>query len=114
VEISITTVQILSASVVLFSRKRRKKSESVSLSAVSSFLQPHGLKLARFLSPWDSPDKSTGVLPSPRGLPDLGMELRSPALEADSLPSEPPRKPKKWRNLVKSVGGGQSLGDNKA
>ena len=30
--------------------------------------------------------------PSPGGLPDPGIELRSPALQADSLPSEPPRK----------------------
>ena len=31
--------------------------------------------------------------PSPGDLPDLGIELRSPALQADSLPSEPPGKP---------------------
>ena len=31
--------------------------------------------------------------PSPRDLPDLGIEPRSPALQADSLPSEPPGKP---------------------
>ena len=28
-----------------------------------------------------------------RDLPDPGIELRSPALEADALTSEPPRKP---------------------
>ena len=33
-------------------------------------------------------------LPSPGDLPDPGMEPRSPALQADSLPSEPPGKPK--------------------
>ena len=32
--------------------------------------------------------------PSPRDLPDLGTEPRSPALQADPLPSEPPGKPK--------------------
>ena len=34
-------------------------------------------------------------LPSPSlgDLPDLGVEPRSPALQADSLPSEPPSKP---------------------
>ena len=32
--------------------------------------------------------------PSPRDLPDLGMELGSPALQADSLPSEPPGSPR--------------------
>ena len=32
--------------------------------------------------------------PSPRDLPDPGIEPRSPALQADSLPSLPPGKPK--------------------
>ena len=37
---------------------------------------------------------STGrPLPSPRDLPDPGIEPRSPTLQADSLPSEPPGKP---------------------
>ena len=31
--------------------------------------------------------------PSPGDLPDLGIEPRSPALQADSFPSEPPGKP---------------------
>ena len=31
--------------------------------------------------------------PSPGDLPDPGIEARSPALWADSLPSEPPGKP---------------------
>ena len=31
--------------------------------------------------------------PSPGGLPDPGIEPRSPALQADVLPSEPPGKP---------------------
>ena len=31
--------------------------------------------------------------PSPGDLPDPGIELRSPVLQADSLPSEPPGKP---------------------
>ena len=32
--------------------------------------------------------------PSPGDLPDPGIKPRSPALQADSLPSEPPGKPK--------------------
>ena len=32
-------------------------------------------------------------LPSPGDLPDPGIALRSPALRADALPSEPPGKP---------------------
>ena len=31
--------------------------------------------------------------PSPRDLPDLGIEPKSPALQADALPSRPPGKP---------------------
>ena len=34
------------------------------------------------------------VVPSPGGLPNPRIETRSPTLEADSLPSEPPGKPK--------------------
>ena len=33
------------------------------------------------------------TVPSPGDLPDPGIEPRSPALQADSLPSEPPGKP---------------------
>ena len=32
--------------------------------------------------------------PSPRDLPNPGIELRSPPLQVDSLPSEPPGKPR--------------------
>ena len=36
----------------------------------------------------------TGLpFPSPRDLPDPGIEPRSPALQAEALPSEPPGKP---------------------
>ena len=34
------------------------------------------------------------AVPSPGNLPDPGMELGSPALQADSLPAEPQGKPK--------------------
>ena len=33
------------------------------------------------------------AFPSPGDLPDPGIEPRSPALQADTLPSEPPGKP---------------------
>ena len=32
------------------------------------------------------------AFPPPGDLPDLGIQLGSPELQADSLPSEPPRK----------------------
>ena len=42
----------------------------------------------------DSPGKNTGeVCPLPGDLPNLGIKPRSPALQADSLLSEPPGKP---------------------
>ena len=46
----------------------------------------HGILQARILE-WV-------VVPSPGGLPNPRIETRSPTLEADSLPSEPPGKPK--------------------
>ena len=61
---------------------------------MSDSLQPHGLEPAGFLCPWNSLSKSTGMgSHSPlQGLfPVPGIE---PALQADSLPSEPPGKPK--------------------
>ena len=45
--------------------------------------------------------------PSPRDLPDPGIEPRSPALQADALPSEPPGKPL-WEHITKKLG--QSFG----
>ena len=43
------------------------------------------------LCPWDSPDKNTGEgSPSSGDLPHPGVNPGSPALQADSLPSEPP------------------------
>ena len=63
----------------------------VSHSVMSNSLQPHELdKLepARLLYPWDSPGLPFS---SPEGLPDPGIEPGPPALQADSLASEPPR-----------------------
>ena len=48
----------------------------------------HGILKARILE-WVA-------IPFSRGLPDPGIELRFPALQADSLPSEPPGKPRCW------------------
>ena len=65
-------------------------------SVVFNFLQPLRLQPARFLCPWNSPRKNTGVgchSLLQGDLPDPGTDLRSSALQADSLPSEPPGKP---------------------
>ena len=50
-----------------------------------------GLQPARRLGPWDSPGKNTGVgcpFPSLGNIADPGIEPRSPALQADSSPTE--------------------------
>ena len=56
-------------------------------------LRPHGLQPTRFLHPCNSLGKNTGVGGHSflqEDLPDPGIESGSPALQADSLPSEPP------------------------
>ena len=66
--------------------------ETESHSVMSDSLRPHGL-----YSPWNSPGQNTGMgsLSLLQGnLPNPGVEPRSPALQANSLPAEPPGKPK--------------------
>ena len=48
-----------------------------------------------FVTPWTHRQEYWSGLPfpSPGDLPNPGIETRSPALQADSLPSEPPGKP---------------------
>ena len=72
------------------------KTESISPSVVSDSVTPgtvaHQAPLATGFSRqgyW-----SGLPFPSPGQLQDPGMEPGSPALQADSLPSEPPGKPK--------------------
>jgi len=76
----------------------------VSHAVVSDSLGTHGLGPARLLCPWDSPGKNTGM-----GCHFLLQEIfltqgshapGSPALQADSLPSEPPGKPTIWGERV--------------
>jgi len=49
-------------------------------------------------SPWNSPGENTGVrslsFSSPGDILNLGIEPRSPTFQIDSLPAEPPGKPK--------------------
>ena len=70
-------------------------------SVVSDSLQPHGLQPTRLLCPWNSPGKDTrvGSCPLLQGIFPIqgsnpGIKPRSSALQADSLPAEPPGKPK--------------------
>ena len=60
-----------------------------SLSCIRLFATPwtiHGILQTAY---WNGQ-----LFPSPGDLPNQGMESRSPTLQADSLPSEPPGKPK--------------------
>ena len=68
------------------------KPERESRSVVSDSLQPHGLH-----SSWNfsRPECRSGQpFPSPGDLPNPGIEPRSAALPSDSIPAEPPGKPK--------------------
>ena len=59
----------------------------------------------QLLCPWGLfRQEHWGKLPSPPpgDLPDPGIELRSPALQVDSLPSEAPGKPNSARSSVQS------------
>ena len=57
---------------------------SESRSVVSDSLRPHGL-----YSPWNSPGQNTGMgIPFSGDLPNPGIEARSPAFQADSLPAK--------------------------
>ena len=71
------------------------KCKALNCSVCLTLCNPHGLLPARLLRPWNSPGKNTGVglpFPSPEDLPNPRIEPRSPALQADSLLSEPPGK----------------------
>ena len=68
----------------------------LSHSVMSNCLRPHGLQPIRFLCPWGFSRQAywSGLpCPPPEDLPNPGIEPRSPTLQADSLPSEPPGKP---------------------
>ena len=63
---------------------------------MSDSLRRHGLQTARLLWPWgfSRQEHWSGLLcPLPGDVPNPGIELGSPKLQADSLPSEPPGKP---------------------
>ena len=69
----------------------------LSRSVVSDALWPHRLQPTRLLCPWGCPRQEhwSGLpCPPPGDLPNPGIKPRSPASQADSLPTEPPGKPK--------------------
>ena len=78
-----------------------KESESVSHSVVSNSAQPHELHAAcqgPLSMGFSRQEYWSGLsFPSPGDLPNSGTEPRSPKLQAHSLPSEPPGKPRGYR-----------------
>ena len=74
--------------------KEEVKEKLKSLSRVRLFATPR--TVAHQAPPsieFSRQEYSSGLsFPSPEDLPDPGMEPRSPALQADALPSEPPGK----------------------
>ena len=69
----------------------------LSCSVVSNSWLPHGLQPATLLCPWGFARQEywSGLpCPPPRDFPNPRTEPRSPALQADTLPSESPGKPK--------------------
>ena len=72
-----------------------------SLSAVRLFATPWTIAHQAPLSMvFPRPEYWSGLpFPSPGDLPDPGIEPRSPALQADSLPSEPPEKLPRWGKI---------------
>ena len=72
------------------------KFSSVLCLVVSDSFRPHGLQPTRLFGPsgFSRQEYWSGLPCSPPGdLPNLQIEPRSPALQADSFPSEPPGKP---------------------
>ena len=72
----------------------------LSHSVMSSSLWPHGLQPARLLCSWGFSRQEywSGLpCPPPGDLPNPGIEPRSPALQADSWPSELPGRSKNTR-----------------
>ena len=64
-------------------------------SVMSNSLPPHSYSPSGYSVHGESPGMNTGVgCPPPGDLPNPGIEPRSPTLQVDSLPSEPPGKPK--------------------
>ena len=64
---------------------------------MSNSLQPHGLQCARLLYPlgFSRQEYWSGLpCPPPVDLPNPGIKPKSPSLQVDSLPAEPPGKPK--------------------
>ena len=77
-------------------RSKESEAKVLVIQSCLTLCDPMDYLSARLLCPWNSPGENTGVgchalLQGNR--PDPGIKSRSPAMQADSLPSEPPGKP---------------------
>ena len=72
-------------------------------SVMSNSLRPRGLQPSRLCCPWEFSRQEcwSGLpCPPPGDLCNPGIEPRSPTLQADSSPSEPPGKPIRCNELI--------------
>ena len=70
-----------------------EKKVKVLVTQLSDYSQSHGLYPTRLFCPWNSAGRNTGSglsLPSSGDITERGIEPRYPALQGDSLPTEPP------------------------
>ena len=77
-------------------RSKESEAKVLVIQSCLTLCNPMDYLSARLLCPWNSPGENTRVgyhalLQGNR--PDPGIKSRSPAMQADSLPSEPPGKP---------------------
>ena len=89
------TEQTLENSSAILQQVKHRITTCQSLSSVRGFVNPWTVAHQAPLSMgFPRQEYWSGLpFPSPGNLPDPGIELRSPALQADSLLSEPPGKP---------------------
>ena len=86
-----------------------------SLSIMSDSLSPYGLQPSKLLCPWgfSRQEHWSGLpCPPPGDLPNPGIKPRSPTLQTDSLPSEPPGKPYTLLHKEIDLFGGKKLYSN--
>ena len=80
--------------------KEDQKTESVSVTSDSAALWTVAHQVPLSIEFSRQEDQNELPFPFPGDLPNPGLELKSPASQADSLPSEPPGKTQNYINVV--------------
>ena len=90
--------------IIKYMRKKKKERKKESLICVWLFATPRTVARQAALSGvFSRQEYWSGLpIPSPGDLPDPGIKPPSPALQADSLPSKPPRFQHTYREVRKS------------